>query len=325
MLARISRSFPEEPSTNAPTSLAENLWIGEAADLPETFPAGRQILGEIGVLRLARRDYVQSLDALLRAGFWDDAAYVAERVLTVDELLAYVQREWNGEVSEEPPQTETDPDRVIHDISPSSLQRKIRYLLGRRLTRLGRTREAGQFFPAEWQAQFQTFVQALDAGWDEAKPNDVRARAFFTAAVIARTNGLELIGTEVSPDWNTYGANYEGADSARFRTNENLQILPASADEQQRAIQHGVDPDKRYHYRYHATALAWEAAKLMPDNSEETARVLCRAGTWLKYRDPSTADLFYKALVRRCRATPLGKRADELRWFPELDEAGNLL
>ena len=37
-------------------------------------------------MRFARHDYTQALDCLFRAGFWDDAAYIAERVLRRDEL-----------------------------------------------------------------------------------------------------------------------------------------------------------------------------------------------------------------------------------------------
>jgi hypothetical protein len=53
--------------------------------------------------------------------------------------------------------------------------------------------------------------------------------------------------------------------------------------------------------------------------------VLCQAGVWLKNRDPDTADIFYKALVRRCRKTALGREADLRRWFPDLDENGPAL
>ena len=60
----------------------------------------------------------------------------------------------------------------------------------------------------------------------------------------------------------------------------------------------------------------------MPDNSELTAEVLYTAGCWLKDRDPKAADRFYKALVNRCRKTPLGRAADEKRWFPK-PAAGN--
>ena len=69
--------------------------------------AGR-LRAEQGVLTLSRGQYVEALDQLLRAGgpldatrpaeeegwpmapYWNDAAYVAERVLTLDELKQYV-------------------------------------------------------------------------------------------------------------------------------------------------------------------------------------------------------------------------------------------
>ena len=50
--------------------------------------------GELGAVRLARGEYAAALDDLLRGGWWIDAAYVAERVLTVDELRAYVDKTW---------------------------------------------------------------------------------------------------------------------------------------------------------------------------------------------------------------------------------------
>jgi hypothetical protein len=42
----------------------------------------------------------------------------------------------------------------------------------------------------------------------------------------------------------------------------------------------------------------------------------------LKQRDPEMADIFYKALVKRCRKTLMGQEADRIRWFPKLDEDG---
>ena len=92
-----------------------------------------------------------------------------------------------------------------------------------------------------------------------------------------------------------------------------------------RTDRHRADPEARFHYRYQAAFLALDAARLLPDNADETARILCTAGSWLKERDPQTADLFYKALVRRCRKTAIGAEADRKRWFPKLDENGNLV
>jgi hypothetical protein len=144
------------------------------------------------------------------------------------------------------------------------------------------------------------------------------------AAFIARTNGMELLGTESGPDWSMYGGDFDAGVTEDSRTNQDAKAVIASADELRRVAEHKTDPDRRFHYRYQAAALAWEAAKLLPNNSDETARLLCTAGSWIKITDPKAADLFYKTLVWRCRKTALGAKADDLRWFPEIDEDGNL-
>jgi hypothetical protein len=64
---------------------------------------------------------------------------------------------------------------------------------------------------------------------------------------------------------------------------------------------------------------------LLPNDSEELARILCLSGSWLKARDPETADLFYKALARRCPNTEIGAEANRIHWFPKVDDDGNLL
>ena len=133
------------------------------------------------------------------------------------------------------------------------------------------------------------------------------------------------MGTELAPDWSIHGGAYDWGLNweDRLSHGHDTKLNAPTAQELERATQNRPDPDARFHYRYQAASLAWEAAKLMPDNCDETARVLCTAGTWLKLRDPDTADLFYKALVRRCRKTAIGEQADWMRWFPALDENGN--
>jgi tetratricopeptide (TPR) repeat protein len=327
LLASVARAFSiEPPSTNrvASAQFKDLLYIEASGDHPPQISADRQVLGELGVFRLARREYVQSLDALLNAGFWMDAAYVAERVLTADELKTYVDRYWPPA----PPEQVAEENEKYgeSEISPVLLRTQIRYLLARRLMRLLRADEAREYYPPEWTPQCLALVQSLRTGWDESLPADQRAKALFQAAIIARTNGMELIGTEVEPDWHVHGGNFEEGVTASARaTNEAAKVLVASEDELQRAARHKTDPEERFHYRYQAASLAWEAAKLMPDNSDDTARVLWTAGFWLKNRDPRTADIFYKALVRRNRKTALGMEADRIRWFPQLDEQGNLI
>jgi tetratricopeptide (TPR) repeat protein len=341
LLAQVARLFPIEPAPTEearPASFQDNLYMDVSGYYPEQRVAAKQVLGELGVLRLARREYQESLDALLRSGYWLDAAYVAERVLTVDELKAYVDREWPAAAAAQEdvrnPSGAGEEERysaaldlqVAQPVTSDGLSENIRYLLGRRLTRVCRGSEARAYFPTKYLASYDALMQALNTGRNESLPAETRAMGLFEAAKIARHDGMELIGTEVAPDWHVVGGNYEFEMTAGARaTNEAAKVLVATKDELRRYAAHPADPEIRFHYRYQAAFIGMEAAQLMPNNSDVTARILCTAGSWLKARDPQTADLFYKALVRRCRKTALGAEADRERWFPELDEQGNLI
>ena len=307
-------------------------------------PGGRA-LGELGILHLARRQYVDALDALLRARYWMDAAYVAERVLTVQELVQYVERNWPSvsaaiEEATLPPLDKLGPrpdedseafQRRVNEYWAGEDQRaelrkqgdtnvRIRYLLARRLTRAERWSEARTCFPRRYQAAFDTYVQNLRLGRNPTKAKAERARALWKAARLSRYDGMELLGTELEPDW--YAADegdFELPTISQVRDPRAKEKLTASsADERDREKRNAVAPSKRWHYRYLAVDLAWSAAKLLPDESDETARVLCEAGSWLKARDPQAAERFYEALVRRCGKTELGSEAQRLHWFPKL-------
>jgi hypothetical protein len=277
---------------------------------------GEATRGDLGVVRFAQGQYVPALDTFLRGGFWEDAAYIGERVLTVEELRRYVDRNWPaGHVVKAATPAETMEEwQTGAPIGPN-----LRYLLARRLAREGRYREARAYYPAERRVQLEAFTQNLVAGGTRAH----RAETLWAAARIARKYGLELFGTELSPDWAVYGGSYgdDMRDSpSKLRHAGAMKTAPYTAAERQRVARSAPAPYHRYHYRYTAADLAWRAAALMPDQSEHTAQVLATAGAWLKNRDPKAADRFYKALVRRCGRTPLGQAADKLRWFPPEEE-----
>lgn len=329
LLAQVTRALPIVP----PQELTNSMEFADALRVPnDSFQLRslrEQILGELGVLALSRADFSLALDALLRADFWEDAAYVAERVLTTEELKAYVDRDWPAGQ----PATETNAVAVVetdHDgaeVAATIVARpaQIRHLLARRLVRENRGREAQPYFPPQWQARCGELMDALDVGWNESAAAEQRAEALFAAAKLVRADGMELLGTELAPDWFIHGGAYDWGLTWESRGDNSggNTINRMTEAEFQRVARHKPDPEQRFHYRYHAAALGWEAARLMPDNSAATARVLCMAGSWLKYRDPQAADLFYKALVKRCRQTVIGAQAEAMRWFPVLDEAGN--
>ena len=233
-----------------------------SGDVTEPTNSLDQARGELAALQLGRREAVESLRLLLAAGYWTDAAYVAERVLTVDELAHCSNTDTN-----------------------------LQYLLARRLARLGRYAEARPLLPTDLQPRLDELAAAQ---------TNTTAMTLWQAARTLRSHGMELTGTELAPDWHIHAGTYDwGFDDVK-------KLQPATAE---------VQPPLRFHYRYRAAELAWQAAALMPDNTDGTARVLHEAGSWLKDRDPKAADRFYKALVNRCGQTELGKAADHRRWF----------
>ncbi len=320
VMSRVVKRLPLQPPPAVPGEPAA--FAGSLDASLDRVPARREVLGELGVLRLSRGDFEQALDALLRSGFWQDAAYLAERVLSAEALKAYVDREWPENTTPAAGTPSEDGDTTNPDLTEAGQFRKIRYLLARRLTRLNRGREAAGYYPGEWRHAHQRLMEWLREGEDPQRPNAERSEAWLKAAWLVRTNGLELLGTEVAPDWAIWDGNFEVGPTHAGRAALPAKLLLPTPGEQSRAATHAADPEKRFHYRYHAALLAWQAAALLPDDDASTARALYWGGSWLKDRDPETADIFYKALVRRCRGTELGAAADRRRWFPPLDADG---
>jgi hypothetical protein len=276
------------------------------------------------VLALRRDQFREALRLFLGAGHWTDAAYVAERVLTVDELVAFVAAEVPGPTAGGAAAAGSADDRA------ATAGRNLRHLLARRLVRAGQFDRAREFFPPELAPVFDRYVSSVRTGYRPDLPASVRATSLWTAAQIAREHGLELQGTELEPDYAIWDGNFQWPEVARTRGTDGTfesrypsarppagaldHLLAATADEIARA-ERVHPPTKRFHYRQRAAELAFLAATLMPDDSEQTATILNAAGRWVAARDPDDAELFYKTLVFRCAHTALGREAAERRWL----------
>ncbi len=160
--------------------------------------------GDLGQLHLERGDFVQAMDILLKGQLWEDASVVAERILTADELKAYVDKLPIPPPGAKPSDNDSDTEQL-------------RYLLGRRLVREDRYAEAMPYMKAPYDKVLQKYVQALQDGANEKLPKSQRAKAWFTAAWLARYDGMELMGTEVSPDGFVSDGDFENTDLAQER------------------------------------------------------------------------------------------------------------
>jgi hypothetical protein len=230
------------------------------------------LVGEQGAIALARDQYVDALRILYSSkSYWSDSAYIAERVLTADELKTFVD-------AEVPASRKPSCQQNIWEETPDRTG-ALRDLLARRLMREKRYDEALAYFcstQARNLAQsYASDVRAAASGWDKVG----RARHLFQAAQIARKNGMEIMGTEVHPDY----AVYEGSYSTNDRVDE---LNPAdrkliTAAERSRVRTSTPSPDLRFHYRYVAAQEAQDAAGLLPPKTQAFAAVLCAASGWM--------------------------------------------
>jgi len=287
---------------------------------PAIEPANVHLIsGEQGVLALARGEYVEAMGHLYDAasavggdgneyedgediagmGYGNDASYVAERVLTVDELKSFV----DARAPASPlPAGDKQADGYYRGSFP--LADNLRWLLARRLMRAGRYDDALAYFPqdddprisdtddngkstpARLRSKARAYADALHkskSAWTDIG----KAEALYAAAVIAREDGMEILGYEQSPDFNDNGGSFQGGSG---QEPDSLKQAYVTDGERQRYGQSVAKPDYRLHYRYIATDEASQAADLLPPRSQAFAAVLCKATGWMMDGPPDYSD-----------------------------------
>jgi len=271
------------------------------------------LLGEQGVLALARGEYVEAMGRLYDAakavggagnefypddetsgiGFGNDATYLAERVLTIDELKSFVDAQVPASAPPAPAKAGSSAENYYPGSAP--LGDNLRWLLARRLMRAGRYDEAQNYFPASGDARFgkddlrakaREFAQAVrDA--EHAWTDVGKAQARYAAAAIQRELGMELFGYEQGPDYNGMGGGFQGGSG---HSADDLKQSMVTDGERQRYADSAPKPDHRFHYRYLAADRAASAADLLPPRSQAFAAVLCKATGWMLEGPPDYED-----------------------------------
>ncbi|CAB3875406.1 hypothetical protein LMG26858_02946 [Achromobacter anxifer] len=317
-----------------------------------------RLLGEQGVLTLSRGQYVEALDQLLHAtvpdesdgGFWqstpywNDAAYVAERVLTAAELKAYVDRHARAASA---PAGSPPPDlqhfyewQRKHPVTASD---RLRVLLARRLVREGSIAQALAYFPADSDARYVTLdyvdgkvtlqpqrtrqlaaeygaaLRKAGSAWGRTS----RAEAWFEASRLARRDGMEIMGYEQEPDFTIYGGNTaygvgrsavpgwkaydDDADTPDTPAARAAAALPGpfvTEEERRRYAASEAQPYARFHYRQIAADHAMRAADELPRRSQAFAAVLCQGARYIIDDSPERTAAIYQRYIEQGALVP---------------------
>ncbi|MEO8743282.1 MAG: hypothetical protein ABI365_08840, partial [Lysobacteraceae bacterium] len=269
-------------------------WGEDASDSGAVQSPVCRVETERGVLALSRGEYVDAMARLYAgaADYWPDAAYVAERVLTVDELKSFVDR--NAPIAPKSVRSEKDGGTPI----PPGTQ--LRALLARRLLRLGRDEDALRYFddPA-LHAKAAALVAARHPGmtWTHIG----QAMNLFKQAQLTRADGLELLGTELAPDFVMEDGEY-AMGSVPLQPKDFV-----GSGEPARVNASAPAPDARYHYRYVAADLAEQAAALIPARTQAYAALMCQATAWMSDTDGKHVTDLYRRYLREGAWVAWGK------------------
>lgn len=185
-----------------------------------------RLLADLGTVKLSQNDFLGALKLFVEAECPHDAAYVAERLLSTEELLSAVRR-WGWKY--EPPlklkewelkYEEVDQLREavgLYLAGPGGEQEQgawtwishgrsqVLYLLARRLGRERLFKDARPFYPAPLLPYFDRYVALYRRGHGNTFPQEVKASSLWEAAQLERALGLDLFGTSGEPDGMLYG------------------------------------------------------------------------------------------------------------------------
>ncbi|HWU25500.1 MAG TPA: hypothetical protein VN154_03780 [Rhizomicrobium sp.] len=254
--AAASKGFPQSGSGNGLDADNANLVVGES-----------------GTLALARGEYIDALDKLypVAGTYWGDVAYIAERVLTTDELKGFVDAKVPSSKN-----SAATSDTLFGAAQKPFEAPWLRAILARRLLREGRYASALSYFDdAPTRGKARAYAAALheaDTDWLNAD----RAQGYYKAAIVARESGMEIIGYDAAPDFSALDGNFDfgiGQDDPN-----GAYVTP---EERTRSLASRADPNLRYHYRFIAADEASRAADFLPRRSQAFAAVLCDATGWM--------------------------------------------
>lgn len=228
-----------------------------------------RIMGEKAVLLTSQGSFLQAMDILwpLKDTYWDDIVYLAEKVLTIDELKNFIH---NHDHLQAKQLSDSDQSSSINIA-------RLKEILAKRLVNLSKFHDAIPYFSSPKQQQLVKQYAQYVYEMKNATSKDKKIRAAWEAAKIARY-GADIMATTGQPD------NVNPVNNVPYIIDEQIpedQKL-FSSQERQRVNQALPIPNRRFHYRYIGADHALYASRLVPIHSQAYAALLCNANEWLQ-------------------------------------------
>ena len=246
--------------------------------------------GERTILALMRDDFPRAAEYAVNTCSWADIAYVAERVLKVEEVQRLLA------TSTSRPEMDCKLNLFLDDSTVQPMVGdRLRLLLGRRLMREGRGAESLEYFRGTKQEESsRQYVAELDRVRSTSKGVD-QAEALYAASRLARNQGMELLGTENAPDWSWTQGAFDLGPLVLAEPGKPTDLTPA---ERERTAAHVPPHAVRFHYRSTAADLAERAAGLVPPRSQAYAALLCQASRYTRSSEPERSQAFWNTYVK---------------------------
>ena len=277
--------------------------------------------GEAGTLALSQGDFAEAMQQFFNAGddYENDMSYIAERVLSTDELVSFVDAHTKPQTLQKVEASEYSPmgydvpfDEQTGVRAKGYQQHTLRAVLARRLLREGQYERALPYFnnPLHLQSA-KDYAAAMQRA--NSASGIKKAEALFDAASLARTAGMDILGMQLAPDYAVYGGGFGDYEPTAEELKDGAELFAKptaliSAEESKRALLSAPKPNLRFHYRYHAVALAEQASDLLPARSQAFAATLCKATSWVIFRDQPAGEKLYRRYLNQGAYVPWGNQ-----------------
>lgn len=253
-----------------------------------------RVLGELSTLNLSENEFAAAMKLLYKSSpaYWVDAAYVAEKILTVKELKKFVDE--NVRLSE------NDSIKTGSYAFSQNPETALRYLLARRLLRENHFKDAPKYFDdthlkEKAKLYIQYYLQA------KASKGVQSASYWYKTALITRYDGMELLGYELDPDYFIFQGNSNGLSCIDSSTIGSDYV---SSEEYRRLDKNKVGPDKRFSYRYLAIDFIQNAVSQVPPRSQAYVAMLSKAYWWICNKDFASAQNLYMQYINNGAYVP---------------------